>query len=66
MLSDAVIWVPNGLFQVGLVRMCPDSESSGNPVTALGEMLVCPHCQPNLLVGTVTALAGTLSSRLLS
>ena len=47
-----------------LARVHPDSESSGNPVVALGEMLVCPHWQPDL-VGTVTALASNLASRLL-
>ena len=60
MLSDTAIWVPNGLSQVGLARVCSDSEPSGNPVAATGEMLVCPHWQPNLLVGSVTALSGPL------
>ena len=64
MLADAAIWVPNGLSQVGLARVRLDSESPGNPVTTLEEMLVCPSWQPNL-IGTVTALAGTLASRLL-
>ena len=52
---------PNGLSQVGLARVRP-GESSGNPVVTPGEMLVFPRWQPNL-VGTVTALAGTLASR---
>ena len=60
MLSDAAIWVPNGLSRVGLARAHSDSEPSGNPVAATGEMLVCPHWQPNLLVGSVTALSGPL------
>ena len=62
MLLDAAIWVPNNLFRVGLARVRPDSESSGNPVTTLGGMLVCPGWQPNL-VGTVTSLASTLANR---
>ena len=66
MLSDAAIWVPNGLSRVGLARVRPDSEPSENPAATPEEiaMLVCSHWQPSL-VGTVTALAGTLASRLL-
>ena len=66
MLLDAAIWVLNSLSRVGLAKVHPDSESSGNLVIALGEMLVHPRWQPNLLYGTVTALAGTLASRTLS
>ena len=47
---------------MGLARVRPDSEFSGNPVVTLGEMLVCPRWQSNF-VGTVTGLAGTLANR---
>ena len=42
----------------------PDRESSGNPVASSGRgVLMCPRWQPNPLVGSVIALAGTLASR---
>ena len=62
-LSDTAIWVPNSLSQVDLARGPPDREYSGNPVATSGGMLVCLRWQPNLLVGSVTALASTLASR---
>ena len=41
------IWVPNGLSRVGLSRVRPDSEFSGNPVATLGDAGVSlPAAQP--------------------
>ena len=48
---------------MGLAKGLPDRESSGNPVATSGGTLVCPRWQTKLLVGSVTALAGTLASR---
>ena len=56
-LSDTTIWVPNGLSQVGLARVHPDSEFYRNPVMTLGGILVCPTGSPTLLVLSALGLA---------
>ena len=62
MLSDTAIWVPNGLSQVGLVRVRSDSGFSGNPVMVLGGMLVHPRWQPQPC-WYCQLRAGTLANR---
>ena len=52
-------------FPVWVVRVRPDSESSGNPVAGLGEMLVCTRWQPNLVDTVSFRPAPLLLSRIL-
>ena len=56
-LLDTTIWVPNGLSQVGLARVRPDSEFYRNPFMTLGGYWCVPTGSPNLLVLSALGLA---------